>query len=121
MLVEYSGEILIATGLLTMGAFAAFLFPTTISHIVFGIITPDAGTRFIVQHWALLVFLVGALLVCAGRHPEMQVPVMAVAATDKLVGSGMVLAGPLRHRAAALAIVAADSIMGMMYLLMLLS
>ena len=120
MLAEHNGEILIVTGWLTMGAIAAFLLPATILKVVFGVVAPDAGTRFIARHWGLLVFLVGALLVYAGRHPEVRVPVMA-AATEKLVGSGMVLAGPLRRRAAALVIVAADSLMGMLYLMLLLS
>ena len=60
MIADHSSEVLIVTGLLTMGAIAAFLAPANILKLVFGIVDPDAGTRFIVQHWGLLVFLVGA-------------------------------------------------------------
>jgi hypothetical protein len=107
---EHISEILIVTGLLTMGTFAAFLTPATILNGVFGVVATEAGTRYIVQHWGLLVFLMGALLVFAGRHPEMQVPMMAMVATEKLVGSGMALMGPLRRRTAAPQIITADSV-----------
>jgi len=120
MIADHSSEVLIVTGLLTMGAIAAFLAPANILKLVFGIVDPDAGSRFIVQHWGLLVCLVGALLVFAGRHPEVRVPVLLVAATEKLVGSGLMLTGSLRRRPVVLAIVAADSLMAVLYLRLLL-
>ena len=120
MIADHISEVLIVTGLLTMGAIAAFLVPANILKLVFGIVDPDAGTRFIVQHWGLLVFLVGALLVFAGRHPEVRVPVLVVAATEKLLGSGLMLTGSLRRRPVVLAIVAADSLMAVLYLRLLL-
>ena len=116
MIADHSSEVLIVTGLLTMGAIAAFLAPANILKLVFGSVAPDAGSRFIVQHWGLLVFLVGALLVFAGRHSEVRVPVLVVAATEKLVGSGLMLTGSLRRRPVVLAIVAADSLMAVLYL-----
>ena len=120
MIADHISEVLIVTGLLTMGAIAAFLLPANILKFVFGSADPDAGNRFVVRHWGLLVFLVGALLVFAGRHPEVRLPVLVVAATEKLVGSWLILTGPLRRRPVALVIVAADSLMAILYLLILL-
>ena len=120
MLADHVSEILIVTGLLTMGAIAAFLLPANVLKLVFGIDDPDAGIRFVGRHWGLLVFLVGALLVFAGRHPEIRLPVLVVAATEKLVGSWLILAGLLRRRPVALVMVAADSLMAILYLLILL-
>ena len=120
MIADHISEVMIVTGLLTMGAIAAFLVPAKILKFVFGVVDANTGTRFIAQHWGLLVFLVGALLVFAGRHSEFRVPVLVVAATEKLVGSGLILTGPLRRRSAALVLVIADSLMALLYVLILL-
>ncbi|HEY7319793.1 MAG TPA: hypothetical protein VIE89_19660 [Candidatus Binatia bacterium] len=74
MSADHINVALIVTGLLTMGAIAAFLVPAKILKFAFGVVDPDAGTGFIAQHWGLLVFLVGALLVFAGRPSEFRVP-----------------------------------------------
>ena len=108
------------TGLLTRGAIVAFLAPTFVLKQVFGVTDVDTGNRFLAMHWGLLVFLVGGMLVYSGYRPEIRVPVMLVAATEKLVGSGLILAGSLRRKPIAITLVAADSFMGLGYLLLLL-
>jgi hypothetical protein len=120
MIADHASEILIVTGLLTMGAISVSLAPATMVKLLFGMVEPDAGTRFLAQHWGLLVSLLGGLLVFAGRHPEVRVPVMIVAATEKLIGGWLILTGPLRRNPVALVIVAADSLMAILYLLILL-
>ena len=40
MIADHSSEVLIVTGLLTMGAIAAFLAPANILKLVFGIVAP---------------------------------------------------------------------------------
>src|SRR5215510_5100958 len=85
MIAAHVGAILIATGLLTMGAVALLLMPARMLRLIFAVGEPDVVTRTIARHWGLLVFLVGCLLVFAGYHPDVRVSVMSVAATEKLV------------------------------------
>ena len=116
-----SSEVLSVTGLLTMGAVLALFKPSFILKWVFGVIEAGVATKFLVQHWGLLVFLVGTLLFFASYHPEVQIPILIVAATEKCIGGGLILLGPLRRRPIALGIVAADSVMAILYLLILVT
>ena len=50
---------------------------------------------------------------------EVRVPVMIVAAAEKLVLGGLVIASPLRTRLVTLAVVSADAVMALLYMLLL--
>jgi hypothetical protein len=119
MIAAHVGEILTVTGLLTMGAIAFFLMPAAMLKLVFGVAKPDLATRTIARHWGLLVALIGALLVLARYHPEARVPVMVVAATEKLAIATLVLSSTLRQRSMALMIASADAVMAILYLIAL--
>jgi hypothetical protein len=112
--------ILVVTGMLTLGAALVFFIPDSVLKIVFGVSAPDDATRLVTRHWGLVVGLVGSLLVYAGYHPEIRVPVMVVAATEKLVLGGLVLGSSLRRRRLLVTIVAADAVMAIFYLIALL-
>lgn len=112
--------ILVITGALTLGAAVGFFVPGPMLKIVFGVSAPDDVTRLVTRHWGLLVGLVGFLLVYAGYHPELRVPVMAIAATEKLALAGLVLGSSLRRRRLLMMIVAADAVMATLYLIFLL-
>ena len=75
--------------------------------------------RTITRHWGLLVFLVGCLLVFAGYHADVRVPVMLVAATEKLVLAAFVLTSPLRRQPLPVLIVSADTVMALLYVIAL--
>jgi hypothetical protein len=77
-------------------------------------------TLLFARHWGLVVALVGALLIYAGYHPELRVPVMAIAATEKLALAGQVLGSSLRRRSLLVIIVAADAVIAILYLIVLL-
>jgi hypothetical protein len=112
--------ILVVTGVLTLGAALVFFVPDRVLKIVFGVSAPDDVTRLVTRHWGLVVGLVGSLLVYAGHHPELRVPVMAIAATEKLALAGLVLGSSLRRRGLLMIIVAADVVMAILYLIVLL-
>ena len=112
--------ILVVTGVLTLGAALVFFVPGLMLKIGFGVSAPDDVTRLVTRHWGLLVGLVGFLLVYAGYHPELRVPVMAIAATEKLALAGLVLGSSLRRRSLLMIIVAADVVMAILYLIVLL-
>ena len=93
--------------------------PAPMLKLMFGVAEPDTVTRTITRHWGLLLVLVGALLVFARYHPEVRVPVMVVAATEKLAMAALILVGPLPRRPLSAMIASADAIMAILYILAL--
>jgi hypothetical protein len=81
--------------------------------------TNDTTVILMARHWSLLVALVGGLLIYAAYHPEARVPAMIVGAAEKLVFGVLIIASPLRRRRLTLAVVCADAIMGLLYVLIL--
>ena len=121
MIAAHIQEILIVTGVLTMSPVIMLLMPAGVLKLVFGVPQPDLVTRTIARHWGLLLLLVGALLVFAGYHSEVRVPVMIVGASEKLVIAALVYASSLRQRALLVMIVSADAVMAILYLIALSS
>jgi hypothetical protein len=120
MIAAHITAILLVTGLLTMGVIAVFLMPSLMLRVLFGVADPDEVTRIVARHWGLLVALIGILLVVASYHPELQFPVMGVAAAEKLAIAGLVLGSTLRRRPLLLIIAAADALMAILYLTVML-
>ncbi len=116
-----TATLLLVTGILTAGAGVGLIFPRQLLEIFLGDRTNAPTTLLIVRHWGLLVGLVGGLLIYAAYHVEIRVPVMIVAAAEKLVLGGLVIASPLRTRLLTMAIVCADAIMALLYVLVLTS
>jgi len=71
------------------------------------------------RHWSLLAALVGGLLMYAAYHPEARLPALVIGAAEKLVFGILVIASPLRGRRLTIAVVCADAIMGLLYVLIL--
>lgn len=120
MIQGMTGTLLLVTGILTAGAALGLLFPRQVLAIALGDRTPAPTTVLIARHWSLLVGLVGGLLIYAAYHAEVRVPVIIVAATEKLVLGGLVIASPLRSRPITLGIVSADGVMAILYIVTLL-
>lgn len=120
MIAANINTILVATGVLTLGAALVFFVPGLVLKMVFGVSAPDEATRLVTRHWGLVIGLVGFLLVYGGYHPELRVPVMAIAATEKLALGGLVLGSSLRRRRLLMMIVGADAVMATLYLIFLL-
>ncbi len=114
-----TGVILIVTGAITMGASAAVLAPVTILRILFEERDPDSVTVMITRHWGLLVALIGGLLVYAGYHAEARLPVMIAAVAEKLAIGVLVFSSPLRRRVAAAVVAGTDTVMALLYVLIL--
>jgi hypothetical protein len=71
------------------------------------------------RHWSLLTALVGGLLMYGAYHPEARLPALVIGAAEKLVFGILVIASPLRGRRLTIAVVCADAIMGLLYVLIL--
>jgi hypothetical protein len=114
-----TGTILLVTGALTAAAGVGFVMPRQLLALILGENTSDATVILMARHWSLLVALVGGLLMYAAYHPEVRLPAMIVGAAEKLVFGALVIASPLRKRRLTLAVVGADAIMGLLYVLIL--
>ncbi len=93
--------------------------PRQLLAFLLGETASDATVILMARHWSLLAALVGGLLIYAGYHPEARLPAMIVGAAEKLVFGILVIASPLRRRLLTVAVVCADAIMGLLYVLIL--
>ena len=114
-----TGTLLLVTGVLTAGPSFGLIFPRRLLLVLLGDPTNELATLLVVRHWSLLIGLVGGLVMYAAFHAEVRVPVMVVAATEKLVLGGLVLASPLRTRLLTLGVACADGVMAILYLVTL--
>ncbi len=90
MLNKYFTQILYVTGAVTMVPVLQFFAPGVMlaqSHLQVG----DPAGMFHTQHWGLLAFCFGALLIYAARNPPMRKPVVLAAAVEKLGLCALVL------------------------------
>ncbi len=113
------GLVLIVTGTLTAAAGIGLLAPRQVLTLLFGVRTVDRTAILVARHWCVLIALVGGLLIYAGSHPQVRVPVMIAASAEKLVLAALVFASPLRKRFATVAIVSADVVMAALYVTLL--
>src|SRR5262245_29598785 len=119
MLAAHIQLILLITGLVTAGLLVVFVAPVSALKILFGQAPSDALGLLIARHWGLLVFLVGALIICAAYHPEVRVPTLIVAIVEKVALVLGLLISPFRRRPTVLAVALADASMSAVYIMYL--
>lgn len=83
MIAKYFTPILYVTGLITMVPLAQFFAPASVLSIS-GLQTGDAVGLLHAQHWGLLAFCIGALLVYAARYPGFRRPIVLAAGLEKM-------------------------------------
>ena len=83
MIAKYFTPILYVTGLITMVPLAQFFAPAAVLSIS-GLQTGDAVGLLHAQHWGLLAFSIGALLVYAAKRPGVRRPIVLAAGVEKL-------------------------------------
>jgi hypothetical protein len=115
---NHTGAILVVTGGLTLLAGVTIVAPSAVLGALFGSEEPDIVTRAMARHWGLLVALVGGLLLYAGYDPALRTPVMLAAAVEKL-GLGAIFGFSLPRRPLLLAVIGADAVMAILYLVIL--
>ena len=111
--------ILIVTGATTAAALLQSIAPARLLRIVYGEEPKGAVTLALAQHWGLLIFLIGALLVYAAFHPAVREPAVLVATIEKSALGVGVLGTSLRRHPVAASIAAGDSIIAVVYILYL--
>ena len=118
-MVAHAGTILVITGVLTAGVGLGVFAPGRLLEILLGIEVAGAMTKLLGRYCFVLVALVGGLLIYAGYHAEIRVPAIVVGTVEKLTFVGLVLASPLRRRALTMFFVSADSVMALLFVVLL--
>ena len=83
MLEKFIKPSLYITGIITMLPVLQFLLPHFMLQQQGLNVADDTGLLF-AQHWGLLVFCIGGLLVYAANNPTFRTPVLVVATIEKL-------------------------------------
>ena len=87
--------------------------------MLFGQAPSDPISLAIAQHWGLLLFGVGALLVYAAYHPEVRTPTLVLASLEKIVFAIGVLTSSLRRGPTALIVALSDAAFAILYVMYL--
>ena len=111
--------ILIVTGAFTAVAVLGFIAPAPVFSMIFGEAPGDELGLTLARHWALLVFLFGALLIYCALHPAAREPVIFAAATEKIALFAGVFGTSLRRHPVAAVIAAGDLVIALIYVLFL--
>jgi len=115
MLASSIGWILVASGVITAGAgLAALFFPRLFLWLAFGVDCPP-GSQFFVQHWGVLIFVVGALIVYSAHVPAVRAPVLAAAAIEKFAIGVSTFFGPLKRTRCMTALAIGDGVFAILY------
>ena len=111
------GSILIVSGLITAGGgLASLLFPRLFLRLGFGDASASGSSIFFAQHWGVIVFVVGALIVYSAYAPAIRVPVLVAAAVEKIALGPLVYFGPLKRTGGMTAIALGDGLFAILYI-----
>lgn len=115
MIAAHIELILVVTGAATAIAVGQLIAPLRFLRLTYGEAPVDPVSVALARHWGLLIFCVGALLICAAFRPAIRVPIMVFAMIEKLGFAACILGTSLRKRRGAAAMAAADLLMAVVY------
>ena len=116
MLASSIGWILVGSGIVTAGAgLTALLFPHLFLRLGFSVERPVSPLVFLVQHWGVLIFVVGALIVYSAYAPTVRAPVLVAAAIEKFAIGLLTFFGPMKRTPAMTAMAVGDSAFAVLY------
>ena len=120
MLASSIGWILVASGIITaVVGLAALLFPHLFLRLGFGVESTNPFV-FFVQHWGVLIFAVGALIVYSAYVPTVRAPVLVAAAIEKFAIGLLTFFGPMKRTTAMTAIAIGDGAFAILYVAFLI-
>jgi len=115
MLASSIGWILVASGIITaVAGLAALLFPHLFLRLGFGVESTNSLV-FFVQHWGVLIFAVGALIVYSAYVPTVRAPVLVAAAMEKAAIGFLTFFGPMKRTTAMTAMAIGDGAFAILY------
>jgi hypothetical protein len=74
---------------------------------------------FFVQHWGVLVFVVGCLIIYSAYAPAIRVPVLIAAAVEKFALGLLVFFGPVRRTSGMTTSAVVDAVFAILYVVYL--
>jgi hypothetical protein len=115
MLTSSIGWILVTSGIITaVAGLAALLFPHLFLRLGFGVESTNAFV-FFVQHWGVLIFAVGALIVYSAYAPTVRAPVLVAAAIEKFAIGLLTFFGRMKRTTPMTAIAIGDGAFAILY------
>ena len=116
MLASSIGWILVASGDITAaGGLPALLFPQPFLQLAFRVKNSDGLTAFLVRHWGVLIFVIGALIVHSAYAPTARTSILTAAAIEKFAVVVLIFFGPVRRTMAMTAIAITDGVFAILY------
>ena len=77
--------------------------------------SPISPLVFIVQHWGVLIFVVGALIIYSAYVPTVRAPVLIAAAIEKFAIGLLTFFGPVKRTTALTAVAVGDGAFAILY------
>jgi len=110
------GWILVGSGTITAAAgLGALLFPNLFLRLVVEVESSISPLVFFIQHWGVLIFVVGALITYSAYAPTVRAPVLAAAAIEKIAIGLLTFLGPIKRTRALTAMAVGDSAFAILY------
>lgn len=108
--------ILLVSGIVTaLGGLAAFFIPGLLLRAGFGVESADGATMFIVRHWCVLIFAIGALVTYSAYRPVARPPILAAAALEKFAVGILLFSSGAKPRPIMWIAAATDAVFASLY------
>ena len=93
----------------------ALLAPGRVFQLAFATEAADDATLFLVRHWGVLLFVVGALIGWSAQAPVARAPILAAASLEKFAAVLMLFLVPVKPTRLLVATLAADGLLSVFY------
>jgi len=93
----------------------ALLGPGRVFQLAFAIKAADDAILFLVRHWGVLLFVVGALIGWSAQAPVARAPILAAASFEKFAAVLMLFLVPVKPTRLLVATLAADGLLAIFY------
>jgi uncharacterized protein YjeT (DUF2065 family) len=109
--------IIAASGIITaVAGLTALLAPHLLLRLGFDLESAPASMVFIVRHWGVLLFVVGALIAYSIGIPEIRTPVLLAAAVEKIAIGPLLFLGSAKRTRLMTAVALGDALFAILYI-----
>ena len=109
--------IIAASGIITaVAGLTALLTPHLVLRLGFELDSAPGSMVFIVRHWGVLLFVVGALIAYSIGTPEIRTPILLAAAVEKIAIGLLLLLVPMKRTRLMTAVALGDALFAILYI-----
>ena len=109
--------IIAASGIITaVAGLTALLAPHLLLRLGFEVESAPGSTVFLVRHWGVLLFVVGALIAYSIGTPEIRTPILLAAAVEKIAIGLLLFLGSVKRTSPMTAIALGDALFAILYI-----